>query len=533
MRLAPSVSERTPPSTLDVPGTGPEEGATADRKEDVRPAEDFFRQVFEAAPDAFVLADTAGVIVLVNARTEEMFDYQENELIGRPVEVLVPDRFREAYAAYRTDDRGDPVSPAAGGNLDLRGRRRDGTEFPVEISLSPLQTAEGRLVIATLRDTTARQRAIEVRSNLASIVECSGDAIIGKTLDGVVLSWNAGATSMYGYEGAEIVGRSVRLLVPPDRHAELEWILECTRRGERVEHLETVRLRKDGSRLDVSITASPIRDASGNVIRLATISRDITARKRAEERSRSLAAELEERVEKRTAELRRSLEELQHFAYVASHDLKEPLRMVAGFTQLLADRYGDELDTDGKEFIAYAVDGATRMQSLIDDLFLYSKIGTEGKSFVSVDTSTVVDGVLANLRLAVEESGAVVTRDTLPVVWADETQLGQVFQNLLGNAIKFRGERAPEIHVGATRGSQAWVFSVEDNGIGIDPKYSDRIFEMFQRLHRATAYPGTGIGLAICKKIVAQHGGAIWFSSRPKEGTTFYFSIPMEPRVRA
>ncbi|WIM06288.1 MAG: ATP-binding protein [Candidatus Nitricoxidivorans perseverans] len=236
--------------------------------------------------------------------------------------------------------------------------------------------------------------------------------------------------------------------------------------------------------------------------------------------------EAEQALKARTEELDRSNKELEQFAYVASHDLQEPLRMVASYTQLLSRRYKGKLDQDADEFIHFAVDGATRMQGLINDLLKYSRVGTRGSPFVATDCDKVLDDALANLAIAIRESGAVITRDPLPAVIADPIQLTQLFQNLVGNAIKFRkpGD-APRIHVGARRINDGWEFSVRDNGIGISPEYFDRVFVIFQRLHAKEEYPGTGIGLALCKKIVERHGGRIWVASRPGDGATFLFTI--------
>jgi chemotaxis family two-component system sensor kinase Cph1 len=224
--------------------------------------------------------------------------------------------------------------------------------------------------------------------------------------------------------------------------------------------------------------------------------------------------------------LARSNAELEQFAYVASHDLQEPLRMVASYTQLLARRYQDKLDADARDFIAYAVDGATRMQALIADLLNYSRIGTRGKPFRPSSSEAVLERVLAGLRLMINESGATLSHDPLPTILCDDVQLGQLFQNLLVNAIKFRTEIPPLIHISAERKGNVWTFSVRDNGIGIAPEYAERIFMIFQRLHSKNEYPGTGIGLAVCKKIVERHGGRIWVNSQPGSGATFFFTIP-------
>jgi signal transduction histidine kinase len=254
------------------------------------------------------------------------------------------------------------------------------------------------------------------------------------------------------------------------------------------------------------------------------------------QRSKSANEELETQIIERTraeevlanqaAELERSNDELRQFAYVASHDLQEPLRMVASYTQLLASRYKGKLDTDADEFIGYAIGGVNRMEQLIKALLAYSKVGRGDTGSEPTDCSAVLDQVLANLRMVIEESGAAVTHDPLPPVMADATQLGQLFQNLISNALKFRSDEPPLIHVSSKRNGRQWVFSVRDNGIGIEPQYAERIFIIFQQLHNRADYPGTGIGLAICKKIVERHGGRIWVEAESGKGSTFYFTMP-------
>jgi signal transduction histidine kinase len=244
---------------------------------------------------------------------------------------------------------------------------------------------------------------------------------------------------------------------------------------------------------------------------------EITKRVQAEEKLKSYFDELE-----------RSNKELQQFAYIASHDLQEPLRMVASYTQLLAMRYKGKLDSDADEFIAFAVDGANRMQALINDLLAYSRVGTKGKEFQPTDCQTVLDNITRNLQKIIEESSAEITHDPLPTVVGDDIQLGQLFQNFIVNAIKFQSDSYPRIHISAEKNEKEWIFSVKDDGIGIDPEFKERIFEIFQRLHARGEYPGTGIGLAICKKIVERHGGRVWVESEPGKGSTFYFSISMK-----
>jgi signal transduction histidine kinase len=256
------------------------------------------------------------------------------------------------------------------------------------------------------------------------------------------------------------------------------------------------------------------------------IQADITERKRAEEELRMHRDHLEELVKEQTAELTRSNTELGQFVYIASHDLQEPLRMVASYLQLVDKRYKEKLDDDAREFIGFAVDGAKRMQLLINDLLSYSRVGTKGQPFQPVDCEQALQMAMRNLQVAIRESGAQITHDPLPAVMGDATQLEQLFQNLIGNALKFRRDEPSKIHVGAEQKNGCWYLSVQDNGIGIEAQYFDRIFIVFKRLHGRNVYPGTGIGLAICKKIVERHGGAIWVESEVGKGSTFRFTIP-------
>ena len=282
-----------------------------------------------------------------------------------------------------------------------------------------------------------------------------------------------------------------------------------------------------------------ILGASFNRMAQSLVEANVGLEQKVKDRTAALEAEVQERkraegaLAEKAKELARSNVELERFAYVASHDLREPLRMVASYTQLLAKRYHGKLDAEADEFIGYAVGGATRMQRLIDDLLAYARVGTQGKPFERTDCNTVLAQVLSDVQITIRESGAVVSHDPLPTVVADPSQIAQVLQNLVGNAIKFRGGEPPRVHVSAEQRGGEWVFSVRDNGIGIDPQYFDRLFQIFKRLHAESDYPGTGIGLAICKKILERHGGQIWIESAPGKGSAFLFTIPAnggEPR---
>jgi PAS domain S-box-containing protein len=396
-------------------------------------------------------------------------------------------------------------------------------EFRIASPIDQLRWAElwvVGIVVSVLMESLHRQRRRLERSRdasrrLASIVESSNDAILGKTLDGTIVAWNAAAERMYGYSASEAVGKGISMLAPAEDGDEMPAILERIKHGQRVERFETRRRRKDGSWIHVALSVSPVLAEDGSVIGASTIARDITAQKKAEEDLR-LTAE----------ELRRSNGDLEQFAYVASHDLQEPLRMVTGFVQLLQRRYSTRLDAEADKYIDFAVDGAKRMQTLINDLLAYSRVGTRGRPATTTAADVAFRRALANLCAGIEETAAEVTCGELPVVRADDGQLAQIFQNLVGNALKFRAAAPPKIRVEARRQDDGWLFSVGDNGIGIAPEYRDRIFMIFQRLHARREYPGTGIGLAICKRIVDRHGGRMWVESQAGHGSTFYFTLP-------
>jgi len=475
-------------------------------------AEQRFRLVVEAAPNAMLMIDVARNITLVNQRTEDLFGYDRNDLLGHPIETLVPERFRDRHPGFVQAFSADPKARPMGAGRELFGRRRDGTEIPIEIGLNPIETPEGFFTLASIIDISERKRADAAHERLAAIVEYSEDAIISKAPDGKIVSWNHGAEQLFGYSAEEALGQPVFMLVPVRLVDEEHRLLDQIQRDERVNHFETIRRRKDGSEVDVSVRLSPIRNAAGEVIGESGIMRDITELKQ------------------RDAELQRSNAELEQFAYVASHDLQEPLRMVANYTELLAQRYRGKLDEKADKYIHYASDGARRMQRLVADLLAYSRVGSQGKSLVPVDSGAVLGSVLESLQSLVRNAGARVEYDALPVVLADDVQLRQLFQNLISNAIKFRAEAAPHVVVKAAGAGDRWQFSVSDNGIGMDMQHAPRIFQMFQRLHELGRYEGSGIGLAIAKRIVERHGGSIWVDSLLGRGTTFFFSLKRVPK---
>ncbi len=363
--------------------------------------------------------------------------------------------------------------------------------------------------------TTKLKQAQDKITSLAAIVESSTDAIISATLEGIIVSWNPGAEKLYGYSDKEAIGRSITLLTLPDHTDDISTILDKIRSGETITAYDTSRMRKDGTLVDVSITVSPVKDSTGKIIGASGIARNITDRKK-----------LEERLKRYSGELEQSNRELDNFAAIAAHDLGAPIRAVSGFAGLLQRRYKEKLGADADQYILNIVEGTGRMQNLINDLLGYARAGTRETPLVPVDVNAIIETTLANLTFEITESRAVITVGHLPTLSADSTQLIQLFQNLVGNAIKYRSN-TPRIHIDAERKDGEWLFRVSDNGIGIDPRQFDRIFQIFQRLHTIDEYSGTGIGLATCKKIVERLGGHIWVESKLGEGSTFFFTLPV------
>jgi len=485
-----------------------------------------YRGLLEAAPDAMIVVNQAGKIVLLNIQAEKQFGYHRDELLGQEIKNILPQGFAEPPIADGTRTAATALMQQIGTEIELYGRRKDGGDFPIEIMLSPQKSAEGILVTAAIRDVSLRKdaekhlaqmvRELSVKHRLLdSVVEGTTDFIYIRDLEHCYTLVNSALAKLFGRTVSEVQGRNLRELIPTDRYDVIaQSDQEIARTGATCTIEEIAEI--DGITRFFLTTKGPYRDADQKIIGTLGISREITERKRSEQQ-----------LVKTVGELKRSNDELQQFAYVASHDLQEPLRMVASYTQLLARRYKGRLDPEADEFIAYAVDGCNRMQGLIQDLLIYSRAGTDGRTRREISSENALKEALTNLRATIEESGAVVTHGSLPAITMDDTQLVQVFQNLVGNAVKYRSPEVPRVHVTAKKnGGNEWIFGVRDNGVGIDPQYFERIFILFQRLHGRNEFEGTGIGLAICKKVLERLGGRIWVESQPEKGSTFHFTLP-------
>ena len=480
-----------------------------------------YRGLLEAAPDAMVVVNQGGEIVLLNVQAEKQFGYSRDELIGQKVKNLIPEGFAERLVADSTRTAAEALAQQIGAGIELIGKRKNGSEFPIELMLSPLESAEGILVTAAIRDISVRRDAekhlARMEGRYRGLLEAAPDAMVVVNQGGEIVLLNVQAEKQFGYSRDELIGQKVKNLIPEGFAERL--VADALRSAEDAlaqqigTGIELIGRRKNGSDFPIELMLSPLESAEGILVTAAI--RDITTRKKGE-------ADLLNKME----ELNRSNEELGQFAYIASHDLQEPLRMVASYTQLLSRRYKGKLDSDADDFIAFAVDGAGRMQRLIQDLLTYSRVGTKGQDLLETSSEEALQHALINLRGSIEASGAQVTHDPLPIVTADEMQLIQLFQNLVGNAIKYQSPGVPKVHISAIQnGGKKWMFSVKDNGLGIDPQYFEKIFGMFQRLHKREEFAGTGIGLAICKKIVERHGGSIAVESEPGKGSTFSFAL--------
>jgi len=480
-----------------------------------------FRGLLEAAPDGMVIVDRQGIIVMVNAQTEKLFGYARDELLGNHVELLVPARFRDTHPFHRKQYEKNPRVRSMGADLDLYALRRDGTEFPVEISLSPMETDEDSLIIAAIRDITERKRAEE---QFRDLLESAPDAMVVVDQQGIIQLINSQTEKMFGYDRAEIVGRSMEVLVPRrfrKKHAK-------HRVGYYVEHpvrpmgigLDLFGLRKDGSEFPVEISLSPLEAESGLLVSAAI--RNVTQRKRMEEDVQKLNEDLK----RRAAQLEAANRELEAFSYSVSHDLRAPLRSIDGFSHVLLEDYSQQLPQEGRDYLERVRAAAQRMAVLIDDLLNLSRLTRTALQPRFINVSSLVQEIVHGLQKSQPERQVTFSITPDLMVEADPHLMKIVLENLLSNAWKFTSRREQAaIEFGQKTHVTERTFYVSDNGVGFDMAYADKLFGVFQRLHSVSDFPGTGVGLATVQRIISIHGGRIWAEGAEGKGAIFYFTL--------
>ena len=478
------------------------------------------------------VTDLQGTITYVNDRFSAINLYSREEAIGRNYRIVnsgyhPKEFFQKMY---------DTLGKGRVWHGEIRNRAKDGSIFWVAATTVPLLDSGGkpRQYITIRTDITARKRLEEVREHLAAVVESSDDAIISKTLNGTVTAWNSGAERLFGYSSAESVGKPMDRLLPLERATEESDILARIARGERVDHFETVRVRKDGKRVDISATISPVKDSSGAIVGVAKIARDITQRKTSEVEILKLNDELEEKVKLRTAQLEAANKELETFSYSVSHDLRAPLRHISGFSQLLVEEFGANLAPGARHYLDRIQAGTQNMGVLVDELLHLARVGRHALNRRTTNLKELVAEVITLLLPESEGRQVEWAVSDLSTAQCDPVLVRQIFQNLLSNALKFTRPRAQAvIEVSCREEGGQPVFMVRDNGIGFNMKYVDKLFGVFQRLHRAEDFEGTGIGLATVQRIVHKHGGQVWAEGELDKGAAFYFTLGLGKQAKS
>ena len=500
----------------------------------IKESEEKYRLIVETTNEGIWEMDNQFVTMHVNSAMAAMVGYTPQEMIGKPVPKFL---FKEDLEDHA--DRMGKRKKGTHGKYECRLKHRDGSIKWALVSATPKKDINDKFTgsFAMFVDITQRKKLeeklkesyndlelkIQKRTKeieyQANLLENVNDAIIATDNEFNITSWNNAAEKIYGWKSEEVLGKDSTPILQIefyDSNSE-EMIQSIVKKGSFKG--ETIHHKKDGTPIFIDSTVVEMKDSNDNVRGWVAVNRDISRRKKYEK-------ELEKIIE----ELKRSNEELEHFAYVASHDLQEPLRTIASFTQLLEYRYKNKLDSDADEFMDYIVEAAKRMKDQIEGLLEYSRVATKGEDFKLVDLNEILDITLQNLYTLIKESKAKIIFDNLPSVWGDEGQLERVFQNIISNAIKFRKLEEPliiNVVYNISEDNKEYVFSIKDNGIGIEEEYLDRIFTIFQRLHTRDVYDGTGIGLSIVKRIAERHGGRIWVESSFGKGSTFYFTLPI------
>jgi PAS domain S-box-containing protein len=476
--------------------------------------------LLSCATDAMLIVDGKGVIALANPAAHKLFGYAPGSLVGEGIDALVPDKLRPAHAARRAEFAHHPRPREMGAGIDLYARYSDGSEFPVEVSLSPLDVPDQPgCVLATVHDIRVRKRAEqavqESEARMRAIFETAVDGIVIIDERGIIERVNPAAERLFGYSNAEMAGQNVSLLMPePYRSAHDGYLAHYLDTGEKRiigKGREVQGRRKDGSVFPLELAVAEMRVGQRRMF--TGIVRDITERKRAEEQNRALLQDLSS-----------ANEELTNFAYVVSHDLKAPLRGIGSLADWLATDYADKFNDEGREHMRLLINRVHRMGALIDGILQYSRVGRLREAVQAVDLGPLVAEVI---DLQAAPAHISITVDTpLPVITAEPTRIGQVFHNLLSNAIKYMDKPHGVIAIGAIDDGAAWRFYVRDNGPGIEARHFERIFQLFQTLAARDRVESTGVGLALVKKIVELYRGRVWLDSTPGQGSCFWFTLP-------
>jgi two-component system, LuxR family, sensor kinase FixL len=489
----------------------------------LRRTEDKLNTVISHAVDGLISIDEKGVIEHFNPACERIFGYRPAEVIGHSIEMLMSEpcetRKNRNLLRYFSDG---PAHTTEMVKCEVHAMRKDGSIFPMELALSSFQLKDGRYFPGILRDVSVRKHVEERKALLAAIVASSDDAIISKTLEGIITSWNVSAERLLGYSDEETIGGHISLIIPPERLDEERHILERLGTGEDIHHFETVRIKKNGQRISVSLTASRVKGTTGRIIGVSIIMRDITAHK-----------ETQTALLGYTRALEQSNKDLDEFAYIASHDLKEPLRGLFSNATILEEDYRDKLDIAGKRRLRRLCFLSQRMEDLVNNLLYFSRLGRQELAIQPTELNAVINDITSMMETTLEEKNAIIDiPHPLPEIVCDKIRVTEIFRNIITNAVKYNDKEQKIVEVGclsevrAKDGVERQVFYVKDNGIGIDEEFYEDIFRIFKRLNEEDDdRKGTGVGLTFVRKIIDRHGGRIWLESTPGKGTTFYFTL--------